>query len=156
MKMTVVGVEKLKKNTGKLVAGRRIGLVAHPASVTSSFEHTLDVLLGLGAKMEVLFGPEHGFAGEAQDMESVDGVSTGPHGLPLRSLYGATESTLAPTADQISGLDALVVDLADVGSRYYTFVWTSVLCLRAKQPRSACGDGMMNWEVGTGKAMRAG
>ncbi len=131
MRKIIVGVEKLRNNQGKLISGRRVGLVAHPASVISSLEHTLDVLEGLGAKMEVLFGPEHGFAGEAQDMESVDGVSTGPHGLPLRSLYGATESTLAPTADQISGLDALVVDLADVGSRYYTFVWTSVLCLRA-------------------------
>ncbi len=131
IKKTVVGVDKLKNSQGKLVAGRRVGLVAHPASVTSSFEHTLDVLLGVGARMELLFGPEHGFAGEAQDMEPLDGVSVGPHGLPLRSLYGATESTLAPTADQISGLDALVVDLADVGSRYYTFVWTSVLCLRA-------------------------
>ena len=131
MKKTVVGVEKLKNNQGKLISGRRVGLVAHPASVTSSLEHILEVLLSAGARVEVLFGPEHGFAGEAQDMESVDGVSAGPHELPLRSLYGATESTLAPTEDQISGLDALVVDLADVGSRYYTFVWTAVLCLRA-------------------------
>jgi uncharacterized protein YbbC (DUF1343 family) len=99
--------------------------------VTSRFEHALDVLIEAGASMRALFGPEHGFGGEAQDMEPVAGVAAGPGGLPLHSLYGADESTLAPSPDLIRDLDVLVVDLADVGSRYYTFAWTAVLCLRA-------------------------
>lgn len=124
-----LGLEKLRDHSRKLVAGRKIGLVAHPASVTSSLEHALDVLLSAGAEVKLLFGPEHGFGGEAQDMEAVEGQASGPRGIPLISLYGASEATLAPAPSHLDGLDALVVDLADVGSRYYTFAWTAVLCL---------------------------
>jgi uncharacterized protein YbbC (DUF1343 family) len=61
----------------------------------------------------------------------VGGEIRGPRGLPLVSLYGATEATLSPRPEHLADVDALVVDLADVGARYYTFVWTAVLCLRA-------------------------
>jgi uncharacterized protein YbbC (DUF1343 family) len=131
MSTVTLGVEKLLAERRALVAGRRIGLVAHPASVDRRLAHALDLLLAAGADVRVLFGPEHGFAGEAQDMEPVGAELRGPRGLPLHSLYGATAATLAPAPEQLAGLDALVVDLADVGARYYTFVWTAVLCLRA-------------------------
>jgi len=132
MKRVLTGLERLTKTHGKLVEGRRVGLVAHPASVTAGLVHALDVLVEAGAMVEILFGPEHGFAGEAQDMEPVGGASRhGPRGIPLHSLYGEEESTLSPPADLLAGLDALVVDLFDVGARYYTFAWTAVLCLRA-------------------------
>ncbi|MDD5305902.1 MAG: DUF1343 domain-containing protein [Deltaproteobacteria bacterium] len=131
MARVVTGLERLLVDRRNLVAGRRVGLVAHPASTTSGLTHALDVLLEAGAEVEILFGPEHGFAGEAQDMEPVDGVRHGPRGLPLRSLYGCVESSLAPRGEDLAGLEALVVDLFDVGSRYYTFAWTAVLCLRA-------------------------
>ncbi|MBW2276818.1 MAG: DUF1343 domain-containing protein, partial [Deltaproteobacteria bacterium] len=107
-----------------------MGLVAHPASVTGDLRHALDVIVAAGARVEVLFGPEHGFGGEAQDMEAIDGRVTGPGGIPLHSLYGADEESLSPPETLVAHLDALVVDLADVGSRYYTFVWTAALCLR--------------------------
>ena len=126
-----LGLEKLLGDSRNLVSGRRVGLVAHPASVTGDLRHALDVLIESGANVRILFGPEHGFGGEAQDMEPVDGATAGPRGIPLVSLYGSSAETLAPTADHLTGLDALVVDLADVGSRYYTFAWTAVLCLEA-------------------------
>jgi uncharacterized protein YbbC (DUF1343 family) len=131
MARIATGLDRLAEGFGHLVQGRRIGLVAHPASVDAGFRHAVDVLAAAGARLEILFGPEHGFAGEAQDMEPVGGLSRGPGGLPLHSLYGASEATLSPPAGLLAGLDALVVDLADVGSRYYTFVWTAALCLRA-------------------------
>jgi uncharacterized protein YbbC (DUF1343 family) len=130
MTRIATGLDRVGGELSGAVRGRRVGLVAHPASVDSGFRHAVDVLAAAGARLEVLFGPEHGFAGEAQDMEPVAGLGRGPRGLPLRSLYGADEATLAPPDRLVAGLDALVVDLADVGSRYYTFVWTAALCLR--------------------------
>jgi uncharacterized protein YbbC (DUF1343 family) len=131
MSHVTLGIERLLTEKGPLITGRRLGLVAHPASVDRRLIHTLDLLVDAGADVRVLFGPEHGFAGEAQDMEPVGGETRGPGGLPLVSLYGASEATLSPGARHLADLDALVVDLADVGARYYTFVWTAVLCLRA-------------------------
>ena len=113
-----LGIEQLVGNERRRIADRRVGLLAHPASVDHDLEHALDLLLRAGAKPALLFGPEHGFMGEAQDMEPVDGHAIHPSGIPLKSLYGATEATLAPSPDDLRGLDALVVDLQDVGARY--------------------------------------
>ncbi len=112
------------------LAGRRVGLVAHPASTTAALVHSVDFLQNMGPELTVLFGPEHGFAGEAQDMESVANGTKGPYGLPLFSLYGENEKELSPDPALIEDLDCLVIDLFDIGSRYYTFVWTALLCLR--------------------------
>ncbi len=133
MKRTISGIERLTQDVQelKLIRSRRVGLVAHPASTTSQLRHTLDVLVEAGALVEVLFGPEHGFSGEAQDMEPVEGATVGPMSLPLYSLYGQDVESLTPPPEALTGLDALVVDLFDIGSRYYTFVWTALLCLRA-------------------------
>jgi uncharacterized protein YbbC (DUF1343 family) len=132
MRPVVLGIEKLATEPGtrKKIHGRRIGLVAHPASTDSNLRHAIDALADAGARIEALFGPEHGLGGEAQDMEPVAGAAIGPMSLPLFSLYGRDEKSLAPSEEALLGLDALVVDLFDVGARYYTFVWTSVLCLR--------------------------
>ncbi|MCP4604961.1 MAG: DUF1343 domain-containing protein [Proteobacteria bacterium] len=128
-----VGIDQLiaDENFIKRIQDRRIGLLAHPASTVSGFVHTLDAFVREGVKIEVLFGPEHGFGGEAQDMEPVRGGSVGPHGLPLYSLYGKDEESLSPPEEALAGLDILIVDLFDIGTRYYTFVWTALLCLRA-------------------------
>ncbi len=126
-----LGIEQLVGNERRRIADRRVGLLAHPASVDHDLEHALDLLLRAGAKPTLLLGPEHGFMGEARDMEPVDGRALHPSGIPLKSLYGATEATLSPSPDDLRGLDALVVDLQDVGARYYTFVWTALLALRA-------------------------
>jgi uncharacterized protein YbbC (DUF1343 family) len=79
-----------------------------------------------------LFGPEHGFTGEAQDLEGVTGEARDPvTGVPVVSLYGDTFESLKPTPDQLRGLDVLVIDLQDVGSRYYTFQATMLYCMEA-------------------------
>lgn len=113
----------------RLVRGRRIGLVAHPASVDASLRHAVSVCTDAGAEIVALFGPEHGFAGQAQDMIHVEGG--GPRTGPvIHSLYGATYDELSPRPEWVRGLDAIVVDLQDVGSRYYTFVWTAALVMQ--------------------------
>ena len=114
----------------RLVRGRRVGLLAHPASVDRSLRHASAILTASGADVRAFFGPEHGYGGEAQDMIGVEDASaTG--GVPVYSLYGSTLEALSPRPEWLDGLDALVVDLADVGSRYYTFVWTCALAMRA-------------------------
>lgn len=121
--------------------GRRVGLVAHPASVDRSLRHAID-LVGEVADLRVLFGPEHGFAGTAQDMAPVEGELRGDArgstegAMRVISLYGATAADLSPRPEHLDGLDVVVIDLQDVGSRYYTFVWTAVLVARAA---AACG-----------------
>ena len=78
-----------------------------------------------------LYGPEHGVRGEAQDMIGVDDDHDRRTGIPVVSLYGETFESLAPSAADLAGIDVLVVDLQDVGSRYYTYIWTMVLALEA-------------------------
>jgi uncharacterized protein YbbC (DUF1343 family) len=116
------------------VRGARFGLVAHPASVNRELVHVRRVLDGIGARPRVVFGPEHGYGGEAQDMIGV-GDARDRDGVPVRSLYGASFADLSPRAEDLDGLDLVVVDLQDVGARYYTFVWTAVLVVRACAPR---------------------
>ena len=122
------GLEALADGGAARVRGRSVGLLAHPASVTGELRHAREVLSGAGARVRALFGPEHGVGGEAQDMEGVADV-----GGPVRtySLYGSEYSSLIPKSEWLDGLDAVVIDLQDVGSRYYTFVWTALLMARA-------------------------
>ena len=111
--------------------GRRLGVLAHPASVTRDLRHIADVLADLALRPTVLFGPEHGYGGEAQDMIGVDSSRDPRTGVPVFSLYGKTFDSLSPTPESLQGLDALVFDIQDVGARYYTFVYTMALCMKA-------------------------
>jgi uncharacterized protein YbbC (DUF1343 family) len=88
-------------------------------------------LTSAGTKVVRLFGPEHGVRGEAQDMVGLSGDQDPRTGLPVISLYGDSPASLAPSADALADLDVLVVDLQDVGSRYYTFIWTMALCMQS-------------------------
>jgi uncharacterized protein YbbC (DUF1343 family) len=112
------------------VRGAKLGLVAHPASVTRDLVHVRAVLAALGARPQIVFGPEHGYGGEAQDMIGVADARD-REGTPVRSLYGPSFADLSPRAGDLDGLDLVVIDLQDVGARYYTFVWTAVLVVRA-------------------------
>ncbi|MDF2696077.1 MAG: hypothetical protein K0S65_4460, partial [Labilithrix sp.] len=107
----------------------RVALLAHPASVSRKLVHALDVLRELGIAPRVLFGPEHGWSGQAQDMIGVDDGSEA--GARIVSLYGERYEDLSPRREHLEGIDAVVIDLQDVGARYYTFVWTAVLVARA-------------------------
>lgn len=109
----------------------RVGLLAHPASVSRDLVHVLDVLASLAVVPRVLFGPEHGWAGHAQDMIEVGEARDLARGTRIVSLYGERFEDLSPKQDDLSDLDLVVIDLQDVGSRYYTYVWTAVLVARA-------------------------
>ena len=107
----------------------RIGLVCNPASVTLDFVPAPRALLDAGVDVRLLFGPEHGLTGAAQDMEAVPGGE--PSRLPVVSLYGEKFEDLSPRPEHLERLEAVVCDLQDVGSRYYTFVWTIALVMKA-------------------------
>jgi uncharacterized protein YbbC (DUF1343 family) len=126
------GLDRLATDTklGAELRGARVGLLAHPASVDRRLVHARRVLGDLGVRVALLLGPEHGYGGEAQDLIGVADARD-PSGTPIRSLYGARFEDLSPRAADLARVDVLVVDLQDVGSRYYTFVWTAVLAMRA-------------------------
>jgi uncharacterized protein YbbC (DUF1343 family) len=125
------GIDVLCRDRLELVRGRRIGVLCHPASVASDLTHIVDRLIEVGVRPVRLFGPEHGVRGEAQDMIGVDDERDARTGIPVTSLYGETFASLTPAADELADIDVLVVDLQDVGSRYYTYVWTMALALGA-------------------------
>src|ERR1044071_1298133 len=114
----------------KPLAGRRVALLAHPASVTRNLEHSLDALATLpDIHVVAAFGPQHGLRGDKQDnmVESAD--FTDPvHGIPVFSLYGAVRR---PTAAMLDTFDVLLIDLQDLGCRIYTFITTLRYVLEA-------------------------
>lgn len=124
------GLDVLRDSGWGPLRGRRVGLVCHPASVDSLFQHAAELFAAAPrVQLVALFGPEHGFSGVAQDLIGVGDSSAGA--LRVHSLYGSTVDSLRPTADQLRGIDTLVIDLQDVGSRYYTFQATMLYCLEA-------------------------
>jgi uncharacterized protein YbbC (DUF1343 family) len=110
----------------------RAGLLTHAAAVDRRGRSTREVLEELGVSIRILFAPEHGFDADAQAEEAVPTPDPGTTaGAPrLVSLYGKTRDELVPRAEDLAELDLLVIDLADVGSRYYTYVWTALLAAR--------------------------
>ncbi len=126
------GLERLLAGDGPSLKGKRLGLIANPTSVDVELRHSIDRLRAAGFDLCALFGPEHGLRGDAQDMIAVAGETRDRRsGLPVYSLYGSSEQSLAPRAEELAGLDAVLFDIQDVGSRYYTYVWTLVLAMRA-------------------------
>jgi len=106
-------------------------VLAHPASVDRGIEHISDVLARIGVKPVLFFGPEHGYGGEAQDMIDVPDARDKRTGAPIVSLYGDRFEDLSPKPEHLASIDLLLIDLADVGARFYTFVWTALLATRA-------------------------
>jgi len=109
---------------------QRVGLVMHPASVDRHLRSTLSLLNeAVTVNLVALFGPQHGILGQTQDnMIEWEGFRDRTTGLPVQSLYGEHRK---PTAAMLADIDTLVVDLQDVGARYYTFIWTLLLCMEA-------------------------
>lgn len=127
--MVRTGLDVIAAGGGPALAGARVGLLANQASVTSSLEHARDVLRRRGMELACLFGPQHGPAGQTQaNMIEWEGYRDPELGIPVHSLYGGSRE---PTAEMLEGLDALVIDLPDVGARPYTYVWTGLLTMRA-------------------------
>ncbi|HEU4352205.1 MAG TPA: DUF1343 domain-containing protein [Burkholderiales bacterium] len=125
------GIDRLLEEPAlaKPLAGRRIALLAHPASVTRELTHSLDALAAAGIKLVAAFGPQHGLRGDKQDnmIESAD--FTDPVlGIPVFSLYG---SVRRPSEQMMQAFDVLLVDLQDLGCRVYTFLTTLRYVLEA-------------------------
>jgi uncharacterized protein YbbC (DUF1343 family) len=110
--------------------GQRVGVVCNPASIDASWRHVLDrVASEAGVTLAAIFGPQHGFRSDVQDNMIETGHARHPtRCVPIYSLYSETRE---PTAAMLRGLDALVIDLQDVGVRIYTYIYTMAHCLRA-------------------------
>ncbi len=113
----------------KPLEGRRVALLAHPASVTADLTHSIDALVATGLNVSAVFGPQHGVRGDLQDnmMESPD-FTDPTYGMPVFSLYGEVRR---PTGQSMHTFDVMLVDLQDVGCRIYTFVTTLLYVLEA-------------------------
>jgi uncharacterized protein YbbC (DUF1343 family) len=125
-----LGIDRLLGADRALVKGRRIGVVCNPASIDGRFRHTADRLVeDPDLTVAALFGPQHGFRSDLQDnMVETPHTRDARRRVPVYSLYSETRE---PTAAMLDGLDALVIDLQDVGTRVYTFVYTMANCMRA-------------------------
>jgi uncharacterized protein YbbC (DUF1343 family) len=127
------GLARILNGDGAL-AKKRVGLLVNPTSVASDLTHLVELLIDAGVNVVCLFGPEHGVRGDAQDMVGVDEARDSVTRLPMYSLYGADEKSLRPRPEHLAGLDAVVYDIQDIGSRYYTYVWTLLHMMEACAP----------------------
>ncbi len=128
METVKTGLVRFLESPPKWVANARLGLLCNPASVDRSFNHTrLLIQQHFPGKLTALYSPQHGFFAEKQDnmIESADGVDPVLN-LPVYSLYGKTR---VPTKAMLDPVDVLLVDLQDVGTRVYTFIYTLSYCL---------------------------
>jgi len=125
-----LGIDRLLDTDRALVKGAKVGLVCNPASVDASFRHTADRLMAdPDVQLMALFGPQHGFRSNLQD-----NMIESPHALDARRqvpVYSLYSEVREPSAAMLSDLDVLLVDLPDVGTRVYTFVYTMANCMRA-------------------------
>lgn len=127
---TITGLDRIEKAWPKHLKSARIGLAVHPASVNRRLEHAADVVVkSKNFELNAFFGPQHGIRGETQDnMIEWEGFTDKKTGLPVYSLYGHTRK---PEPEMLKDIDVMVIDMQDVGSRYYTFIWTMELCMQA-------------------------
>src|SRR6476661_4020296 len=129
--MTLFGIDRLLAAPGlrRPLEGKRVALLAHPASVTKDLAHSLDALVSSGLKVSAVFGPQHGVRGDLQDnmMESPD-FTDPTYGIPVFSLYGEVRR---PTGQSMGTFDTILIDLQDLGCRIYTYVTTLLYVLEA-------------------------
>jgi uncharacterized protein YbbC (DUF1343 family) len=129
-------LDHLRELWPKELRGAKIGALLHPASVSSTLEHASRVLENFNGelfRLSAFFGPQHGFLGQTQDdMIEWKSYEHPRLRIPVYSLYGEHRE---PTDEMLRDLDVLLVDLQDVGARYYTFIWTLYLCMRACEKR---------------------
>jgi len=129
--MTLFGIDRLLADPALLASlkGRRVCLVAHPASVTRDLVHSIDALVAAGVNVTAAMGPQHGLKGDKQDnmVETADELD--PRlGIPVFSLYGKVRR---PSGQMMSAADVFLFDLQDLGCRIYTFVTTLLYLLEA-------------------------
>ena len=122
------GLEVLLTDSVHLVTGRRVGLVTNQGGIDRKGTHAVELLRTAGIDLVALFSPEHGFRGAADPGEAVASTVDSATGLPIYSLYGRTSR---PTDEMLRGVEVLLIDLPDVGSRYFTFLATTIEVMRA-------------------------
>ena len=125
-----LGLERLLDGPDrKLITGQRLGLVCNPASIDSRIVHASDRLASGDWTLAALFGPQHGFRSDLQEnMIESPHAQDAKRRAPVHSLYSETRE---PTAEMLADIDVLVIDLQDVGTRIYTYIYTMANCLRA-------------------------
>jgi uncharacterized protein YbbC (DUF1343 family) len=127
------GLDKLSHSEFSTLCGKKIGILCNQASVNSNLRHILELILPLHRKKKIeikaIFGPQHGLWGHTQDnMIEWEGKKDREGGIPIHSLYGKHRK---PSSEMLKEVELILIDLQDVGSRYYTFIWTMTLCLEA-------------------------
>jgi len=123
------GLDVLIDRGFDLLRDRRLGLLAHAASVNGELVHAQSIFLDAGLDLRLLMGPEHGLSGGSQDMQAVE--HQGGREIPIVSLYGKSIEDLSPGPELLDQIDLLVVDLQDIGSRYYTYAASMLYSMRA-------------------------
>jgi len=129
--MTLFGIDRLlaEPELRRPLEGKRVALLAHPASVTRDLTHSLDALAATGVKLTAAFGPQHGLRGDKQDnMVESDDFTDPVHQIPVFSLYGEVRR---PTGQSMGTFDTILIDLQDLGCRIYTFITTLLYVLEA-------------------------
>ena len=131
MKRVVLGLEKLLANPSEYLCGSTLGLVANQTSLTCDGQFSIGQFhSNKSFKLKALLAPEHGIYGVNQDMALVADETDPLSGLSVQSLYGTDASSLTPSPTLLNGIDNLVFDIQDVGSRYYTFIYTLANCMK--------------------------
>lgn len=126
------GIDVLLSDRLDLVRGKRLGLVTNPTGITAAGESDIDALhRRADLRLVALFAPEHGIRGDAADGAAIASSTDPRTGLPIHSLYGDTPASRRPTAAMLADLDALLFDIQDVGTRYYTFIYTMAYVMQA-------------------------
>jgi len=128
--MVQTGLEIFLKSIPKELKNKRIGVLCHAASITRNLSHIVDIFYETDEfKLTAIFGPQHGLYGQTQDNMIEWQTQKHPHyHIPLFSLYGEHRK---PTPEMLAEIDALVIDLQDIGARLYTYIWTVKLCIEA-------------------------
>jgi uncharacterized protein YbbC (DUF1343 family) len=125
------GLDLLVQENMHRLRGKRVALLGNPISVDRDLVHLLDRCIEFDVKLVRLFGPEHGLLGDAQDMDHVNSHVDSKTGLQCISLYGADKESLFLKPEDLDGVDILLCDLQDIGSRYYTFSYSIAFAMRA-------------------------
>lgn len=128
---TVFGIDRLLAEPAQYLAGKRFALLVNQSSVAADGRYLFEALVAQGYKAEKIFAPEHGLFGTEQDQITVADEIDGFTGLRAVSLYGQTKEELKPRAADLEGIDVLVVDIQDIGCRYYTYAYTMAFCIEA-------------------------
>lgn len=126
----VPGADTLAERGWRMLSGRRVGVLSNPTGVLANLDHIVDSMIAAGVRPVAAFGPEHGFRGSAQAGGS-EGDYTDPRtGIPVYDAYGADAEKLAAMFTK-AGVDTVVFDIADVGARFYTYIWSMYTAMSA-------------------------